>query len=122
MSTVKPAGNRHLCRRLITSFVFMASREEYGVQFLESVPQGTSRKHGGSIPPLATLRRFGMKGFKCRNCGEERDATANERKFGRVVCYNCGRTCDPTEKELRHLAAIQRAKGFVPINKKTIKN
>ena len=41
--------------------------------------------------------------YRCRGCGEERAATANEIEFGRVMCYRCGATCDPLLSTIRTL-------------------
>ena len=55
----------------------------------------------------------GTKGsYQCRDCAKRRDATARETSplFGRVVCYFCGGTCDPTPQEKSKIDACRKRK------------
>jgi len=48
-----------------------------------------------------------MKDYRCRRCDREKDASYEEREFGRVYCPYCGGTCDPTPKEQRRLGTVR---------------
>ena len=44
--------------------------------------------------------------YICRRCETIRDATWKEIEFGRIVCYQCGGTCDPTAAEQRRINTV----------------
>ena len=52
-----------------------------------------------------------MNDHQCRRCQRAREATNKEIEFGRVVCWWCGGTCDPTDRELRRQAVARLAFG-----------
>lgn len=50
-----------------------------------------------------------MMNYICRRCDAKRTATWKETQscFCRVVCYQCGGTCDPTPEENRRILTIR---------------
>jgi hypothetical protein len=48
-----------------------------------------------------------MMRYQCRRCSHERTASPLEVEFGRVVCPQCGGTCDPTPREQQRLNAMR---------------
>lgn len=50
-----------------------------------------------------------MMDYVCRRCGAKRTATWKETQscFGRVICYQCGGTCDPTPAENKRILTVR---------------
>jgi hypothetical protein len=46
--------------------------------------------------------------YQCRRCSHERAASSLEVEFGRVVCPQCGGTCDPTPREQQRINAVRQ--------------